>query len=110
MEFVLPHSQLWVSLTTSSCCNGRYGWKNASYRENGTVSLKDVRIFSKQRTFPKISRGRPIYAIILLWSEVRRDVGRDKVGARAANGGDPQSSNVCNRPSIIYQPLAKKLR
>ena len=34
MELVLPHSQPAVSLSMSSCCNGRYGWKNASCRGN----------------------------------------------------------------------------
>lgn len=29
--FVLPHSQLWLSLSMSSCCKGRYGWKKASF-------------------------------------------------------------------------------
>lgn len=31
MVFVLPHSQFCVSFSMSSCCNGKYGWKNASY-------------------------------------------------------------------------------
>jgi len=39
-----------------------------------------------------------MYAIILLRSDVRSEVGRDKVGARAASGGEPQSSSVCNSP------------
>jgi hypothetical protein len=30
IEFVLPHSQLFVPFIMSSCCSGRYGWKNAS--------------------------------------------------------------------------------
>ena len=49
-------------------------------------------------TFPKTSSGKPINAIILLWSDVRSEVGRDRVGARVARGGEPQSSNVCSRP------------
>jgi hypothetical protein len=52
------------------------------------------------RTLPKMSRGRPINAIMLLRSEVRNDVGRDNVGARDAIGGEPQSSNVCKRPVL----------
>ncbi len=40
---------------------------------------------------------------MLLWSEVRNDVGRVNDSARAARGGEPQSSNVCNSP-IEIQP------
>lgn len=54
-------------------------------------------------TFPKISSGRPMYAIILLRSDVRNDCGHDNVGARAARGGDPQSSSVCNKPEYAFE-------
>lgn len=53
---------------------------------------------SAKHTLPKISSGRPMYAIILLRSEVRNDCGHESVGARVARGGDPESSSVCNRP------------
>jgi len=42
---------------------------------------------------------------MLLWSDVRRDVGRDSVGAREARGGEPQSSSVCRSPVPILIKL-----
>ena len=50
-------------------------------------------------TFPNKSSGRPMYASILFRSEVLSELGRDSVGARAANGGEPQSSNVRSKPA-----------
>jgi len=49
-------------------------------------------------TFPKISSGKPVNAIILLRSEVFNEVGRVNVGALFASGGDPASSSVCSNP------------
>lgn len=57
---------------------------------------------------PKISNGKPMYAIILFRSDVRSDCGHESVGARAARGGDPQSSNVCNKPVRGLDGDAKK--
>lgn len=45
-------------------------------------------------TFPKISNGRPANASRLLRSDVFNDEGRDKLGALAFRGGEPQSSSV----------------
>ena len=53
---------------------------------------------TKNLTFPKISKGRPINAIILFRSDVRNDEGLDSVGAREASGGEPLSSSVCSSP------------
>lgn len=39
IEFVHPQSQLGVFLIISICCNGRYGWKNASYNEIYKVQI-----------------------------------------------------------------------
>ncbi len=63
------------------------------------VTVREMERNSKlNATLPKRSNGRPIKAIILLRSEVRNDVGRESVGARAAKGGEPQSSSVCSNP------------
>jgi hypothetical protein len=78
ISFVLPQSQLPVSLIISNCCNGKYGWKKLS--------------------FPNTSSGNPINTIMLLWSLVFKLVGLVSVGALAASGGDPQSSNVWRSP------------
>jgi len=66
-------------------------------------SEKDREIGWKNGFFPEITRGSPVKAIMLLRSEVRKDVGRDNVGARAARGGELQSSNVCRRQ--VVRPL-----
>lgn len=58
-----------------------------------------VQRYASRGTLPNTSSGRPINAIILLWSDVFRELGRDRVGARLARGGEPQSSRVCNNPS-----------
>ena len=50
-----------------------------------------------------MSKGRPVYAIMLLRSDVRRDIGFDSVGALDANGGEPQSSSVCSSPCDIVK-------
>jgi len=63
---------------------------------------------SAEHTLPKISSGRPMYAIILLRSEVRNDCGHESVGARAARGGDPESSSVCNKPGYKFESQEKK--
>lgn len=60
-------------------------------------------IEGRQATFPKISKGRPVYAIMLLRSDVRNDIGLDSVGALDANGGEPQSSSVCSSPWDIVE-------
>ena len=52
-------------------------------------------------TFPKISKGRPMNASMLLWSEVFNDVGFERVVARVACGGDPESSRFCSRPKEV---------
>lgn len=58
-------------------------------------------------TFPKMSNGRPRYAIMLLRSEVRSEVGRLSVGARTARGGEPQSSSVCKSPGeVVVKPCS----
>lgn len=36
--------------------------------------------------------------IMLLRSEVRKEVGRESDGALEAKGGEPQSSKVCSKP------------
>lgn len=48
-----------------------------------------------------------MYAIILLRSEVRNDCGHESVGARAARGGDPESSSVCNKPEYEFEGQKK---
>ena len=63
---------------------------------------------SAGHTFPKISSGRPMYANILLRSDVRNDCGHESVGARAARGGDPQSSSVDNKPVYSFESMDKK--
>jgi hypothetical protein len=52
----------------------------------------------KLHTFPKISKGKPIYAIILFLLLVLKDDGFESVGALAARGGEPESSRVWRRP------------
>lgn len=63
-----------------------------------TMSAKKLR--TANHTLPKTSSGRPTNASKLLRSDVRREDGRDSVGARAASGGEPQSSSDCNRHGI----------
>lgn len=50
-------------------------------------------------TLPNTSSGIPIKAIMLLWSEVFKELGRERVGALLESGGEPQSSRCCNKPS-----------
>lgn len=63
-------------------------------------------------TFPNISKGSPRYAFRLLRSEVRNEVGRERVGALDSSGGDPQSSNVFKRPDerVNHSPKTSFLR
>lgn len=61
-------------------------------KEKDSAEICRCRIY--RTTFPNKSNGRPMYASILFRSDVLSELGRDSVGARAANGGDPQSSNV----------------
>ena len=62
--FVLPHNQLCVSFSMSSCWSGKYGWKKASY--NGNISTKSGASRQVVLTLPKRSKGSPTYAIMLL--------------------------------------------
>ncbi len=98
IEFVLPHSQLRVSLSISSCCSGRYGWKNASCISKKSVygQLKHIKI--QYHTLPNKSSGSPIYAIMLFESDVRSSVGLERPWALLHSGGDPQSSRFCRSP------------
>jgi hypothetical protein len=67
-------------------------------KENDLVEVS--RDSTSGSTFPNKSNGRPTYASILFRSEVLSELGRDSVCARAANGGEPQSSNVRSKLGI----------
>jgi hypothetical protein len=56
-----------------------------------------------------MSKGRPVYAIMLLRSDVRNDIGLDSVGALDTNGGEPQSSSVCSSPGDIVEMICAEL-
>lgn len=99
IEFVLPHNQLCVSFSMSSCWRGRYGWKNASYKNQGPLIPTSLRWSQRlKHTLPNNSRGRPMNRIMLFGSEVFSSVGWLRECERDASGGDPQSSKFCNSP------------
>lgn len=46
-----------------------------------------------------------MYAIMLFGSDVLRDVGRVRLCALLANGGEPQSSKFWRRPKLLYEHI-----
>ena len=82
IELVLPHSQLRVSFSMSSCCSGRYGWKNASCTDY-RPSIWDQQLYI-----------RPVEGAAHLAKEVEREPG---VGHHALRVGRPELGGLAER-------------